>query len=69
LRLASLFYDAKEYATALRTLEQAITIAPGEWPYHLLGGLIYRALGNQAEAGRYFDTTRRLNNSAPVPSP
>ncbi|MBM3728829.1 MAG: tetratricopeptide repeat protein [Acidobacteria bacterium] len=43
-RLAGIYYDSKRHAEALPLAEEALALAPSEWSYHLLAGLIQKAL-------------------------
>ena len=63
-RLAGLEYDLQEYATARMHAQAAINIAPSEWLYHYLFGLVNRSLGKVPEAHGSFETALRLNPSA-----
>jgi tetratricopeptide (TPR) repeat protein len=59
-RLASLYYDTKQFGKAREDVEAAIAIAPTEWTYQYLAGLIHEGTGSLDEA------TQRLSIAAPL---
>ena len=63
-RLASLYYDTKHYETARQYVRAALDLAPSEWLYHYLLGLIEKASGSLQAARESLETTVRLNPSA-----
>jgi tetratricopeptide (TPR) repeat protein len=66
-RLAGVEYDLQQYAAARQHAANAIGIAPSEWLYHFLLGLIDKSLGNFQEAESSLGTALRLNpTAAPV---
>jgi len=62
-RLASVQYDLKNYLSARSSVQQAIQIAPSEWVYHFLLGLIEADSGRLPEARRSLEVAARLNPS------
>lgn len=63
-RLAGIEYDLRKYESARTHVQDAVDIAPSEWMYHFLLGLVNRSLGKLSEAHGSFDTALRLNPSA-----
>lgn len=63
-RLASLYYDDMHYETARQYVNAALNLAPSEWLYHYLLGLIEKASGRLDAARQSLETTVRLNPSA-----
>jgi tetratricopeptide (TPR) repeat protein len=63
-RLASLDYDLARYAPAHDAIEEAIALAPSEWVYRLLAGLIEGRSGELEEARRSLSVAVRLNPAA-----
>ena len=66
-RLAGLYYDVQQQQSARRHAREAIAIAPSEWSYHYLLGLVEKASGKLDAARDSFETTIRLNPSAADP--
>jgi tetratricopeptide (TPR) repeat protein len=63
-RLASLQYDLKRYDLAHGYAQEAIALAPSEWLYHYLAGLIAKGAGKWRQARNSLETAARLNASA-----
>ena len=63
-RLASLQYDLQRYDLARSFAQEALALAPSEWLYHYLAGLIAKAAGQWPEARASLETAARLNASA-----
>jgi tetratricopeptide (TPR) repeat protein len=63
-RLASLQYDLKRYDLAQGYAQEAIALAPSEWLYHYLAGLIAKDAGKWRQARNSLETAARLNASA-----
>ncbi|MDQ6663186.1 MAG: tetratricopeptide repeat protein [Acidobacteriota bacterium] len=63
-RLAGLYYDTRQYEAARQFARRAVAIAPAEWLYHYLLGLIENASGRLDPAHDSFETAVRLNPSA-----
>ena len=63
-RLASLHYDLQRYDLARSYAQEAISLAPSEWLYHYLLGLIEKRSGNWPQARSSLETAARLNGSA-----
>jgi len=63
-RLASLQYDLKRYDLAQGYAQEAIALAPSEWLYHYLAGLIAKEAGKWRQARNSLETAARLNASA-----
>jgi tetratricopeptide (TPR) repeat protein len=63
-RLASLHYDLHRYDLAQSYVQEAISLAPSEWLYHYLAGLIAKGAGKWREARDSLETAGRLNSSA-----
>jgi len=63
-RLASLEYDLTHYDKAREAMEEALALAPSEWVYHLLAGLIEGRSGHLDAARRSLAVAIRLNPSA-----
>jgi tetratricopeptide (TPR) repeat protein len=66
-RLAGLYYDTQQNQAARRYVAEAIALAPSEWRYHYLLGLVEKAAGRPDAARDSFETTVRLNPSAADP--
>ena len=64
-RLAGLHYDLQRYDTARNYAEEAISLAPSQWLYHYLLGLIEARASNKERARSSLETARRLNPGAP----
>lgn len=64
-RLAGLQYDTKRFAEAKASVGRALELAPSEWVYHYLLGLIEAGLLHPDAAVRSFETAVRLNPAAP----
>jgi len=60
-RLAGLYFDTRQYESALRYAQAAISAAPSEWLYHYLLGLIQKSSGELASAHKSLETAVRLN--------
>jgi tetratricopeptide (TPR) repeat protein len=63
-RLASVNYDLARYDKAREAIEEAIALAPSEWVYHLLSGLIEGRSGHLEAARRSLGVAIRLNPNA-----
>jgi tetratricopeptide (TPR) repeat protein len=63
-RLASLHYDLHHDAVARSYAEEAISLAPAEWLYHYLLGLIETRSTRWAQAQGSLETALRLNPSS-----
>lgn len=63
-RLSSVNYDLKQYDAARNYAEEAISLAPSEWLYHYLLGLIESGSKRWAQAQSSLLTAARLNPSA-----
>jgi tetratricopeptide (TPR) repeat protein len=63
-RVASLKFDLKEYANARLLVEKATMLAPSEWRYEYLLGLIQKDERQLASARRAFEAVLRLNPHA-----
>lgn len=63
-RLASVDYDLAHYDRAREAIEEALALAPSEWVYHLLSGLIEGRSGNLDAARRSLGVAIRLHPSA-----
>jgi tetratricopeptide (TPR) repeat protein len=60
-RLAGLYYDTKQFAKAREDVEAAIALAPTEWTYQYLAGLIDESTGRLEEAAKKLSVAARLN--------
>jgi tetratricopeptide (TPR) repeat protein len=60
-RLAGLYYDTQRFAQAGEDVEAAIAIAPSEWTYYYLAGLIDEKTGRLEEAAKRLSIAARLN--------
>lgn len=63
-RVASLHYDLAHYDKARSAIEEALALAPSEWVYHLLAGLIAGRSGELETARRSLTVAIRLNPAA-----
>jgi len=63
-RLAGLYFGTGQPAKAEESITQAVHLAPAEWDYHYLRGLIERAVGDQAAARDSLEAAVRLNPDA-----
>ena len=63
-RLASLQYDLQRYDLARNYAQEAITLAPSEWLYHFLLGLVEKESRRWQEARSSLEIAVRLNPSA-----
>ena len=63
-RLASLQYDLQRYDLARSYAQEALALAPSEWLYHYLSGLIAKGAGQWPQARDSLETAARLNASA-----
>jgi tetratricopeptide (TPR) repeat protein len=63
-RLASLCYDLARYDQGRDAIEEAVALAPSEWAYHLLYGLIEGRAGHLDASRRELSIAIRLNPSA-----
>ncbi len=63
-RLGGLYYDVNRYNEARTTARQAIALAPSDWRYHYLAGLIEKDTGNLAQARSAFETAIRARPAA-----
>jgi tetratricopeptide (TPR) repeat protein len=63
-RLAGLYFDTRQYEAARLQAREAILVAPAEWLYHYLLGLVEQADGNVDPARESLETAVRLNPSA-----
>ena len=63
-RLAGLNFDLKKYENARNYAQEAISLAPSEWLYHYLLGLVETSAGSRRNARASFETARKLNTAA-----
>ncbi|MPY86927.1 MAG: tetratricopeptide repeat protein [Luteitalea sp.] len=63
-RLASLYYDVDRFDSAREHVDKAIAIAPSEWRYHYLLGLIEMESDEPTRALESFETVLELNANA-----
>ncbi len=63
-RLAGLNFDLKQFENARNYSQEAISLAPSEWLYHYLLGLVEVSSGRRRDARGSFETARKLNASA-----
>ncbi len=63
-RLASLYYDTRQFEPAEHYDEKAISMDPSEWTYYYLRGLIGRDRQDPDKARDSFETAVRLNPRA-----
>jgi tetratricopeptide (TPR) repeat protein len=60
-RLAGLYYDTRQFDRARENVEAAIALAPAEWTYHYLAGLIDKSAGRLEQAAKSLSTAARLH--------
>ena len=63
-RLASLDYDLARYSPARDAIQEALALAPSEWIYHFLLGLIEGRSGRLQASRESLEIAVRLNPSA-----
>lgn len=63
-RLAGLYYDTRQFDRARQNARLAIGLAPSEYLYHYLSGLIDKDSGRLDAARTSFETAIKLNPSA-----
>ncbi len=63
-RLAGLYFENGQYDKAESSIQDAITIAPSQWDYHYLQGLIEKGVGHMDPARKSLETAVQLNPSA-----
>jgi tetratricopeptide (TPR) repeat protein len=63
-RLAGLYFEKLDYDKAQASIQDAIDLAPAQWDYHFLQGLIHVGLGHLIAAQQSLETAVRLNPSA-----
>lgn len=63
-RIAGLNYDMQRYDAARSYVQEALALAPSEWLYHYLSGMIESRSGHLADARKSLETAVRLNASA-----
>ena len=63
-RLASLGYDLGHHDKAREAIQEAVAIAPSEWIYHFLLGLIEGRSGRLAQSRASLEVALRLNPGA-----
>jgi tetratricopeptide (TPR) repeat protein len=63
-RLAGLHFDLKQMDLARNYAQEAISLAPSEWLYHYLLGLVERADGRRLQARSSLEIALKLNASA-----
>ena len=63
-RLAGLYFDTRRYDAARLQVREAIMLAPSEWLYHYLLGLVEQDDGKLDRARESLETAVRLNPSA-----
>jgi superkiller protein 3 len=63
-RLAGVYYDLKRDEAARNYAEEAISLAPSQWLYHYLLGLIEARSGKIERARASLETARKLNPGA-----
>jgi tetratricopeptide (TPR) repeat protein len=64
-RLAGLNFDMQRYDPAQNYVQEAIALAPSEWLYHYLSGLIAKVKGKLPQARAALETASQLNASGP----
>ena len=62
-RLAGVYFENHQYEKALTSIREAIAIAPAQWDYHYLQGLIEEGVGQFAAARQSLEIAVRLNPS------
>jgi tetratricopeptide (TPR) repeat protein len=62
-RLAGLYYDTRQFDRAREDVEAAIELAPAEWTYYYLAGLIDKSTGKLEQAAKSLSTAARLHPS------
>jgi RNA polymerase-associated protein CTR9 len=60
-RLAGLYYDTRQFDRAREDIDAAIELAPAEWTYHYLAGLIDKTTGRLEQAAKSLSTAARLH--------
>lgn len=60
-RLAGLLYDTRSFDEAQTTIRRALDLAPSEWMYHYLNGLIDAGSGRLEAAQASLETAARLH--------
>jgi len=63
-RIAGLNYDMQRYDIARNYVQEALALAPSEWLYHYLGGLIETRSAHPVEARKSLEIAVRLNPKA-----
>jgi tetratricopeptide (TPR) repeat protein len=63
-RLAGLYFENRQYDKAEASIRDAIKLAPSQWDYHYLQGLIEKGVGQFGPARQSLETAVRLNPSA-----
>jgi tetratricopeptide (TPR) repeat protein len=63
-RLAGLYFEKQEYEPAQASINKAVALAPAQWDYHFLQGLIDAGLGHFEAAQQDLQTAVRLNPAA-----
>jgi len=63
-RLASLYYDFRQYDLARNYAQEALSLAPSEWLYHFLLGMIDKDSGHMQQAQKSLVVAARLNPNA-----
>lgn len=63
-RLAGLYFENGQYHKAETSIQDAIGLAPAQWDYHYLHGLIERGVGQHGPARQSFEKAVHLNPSA-----
>ncbi|MDQ2776264.1 MAG: tetratricopeptide repeat protein [Acidobacteriota bacterium] len=63
-RLAGVYFENHQYDNAQVSIREAIRLAPSQWEYHYLQGLIQKGVGQFAPARESLETAVRLNPSA-----
>jgi tetratricopeptide (TPR) repeat protein len=64
-RLAGLYFDLARDDAARNYAEEAISLAPSQWLYHYLLGLIETRAGKTERARASLETALKLNPAAP----
>lgn len=64
VRLAGLYFENHQYDKAQASIQDAIKLAPAQWDYHYLQGLIEKGMGQFGPARESLETAGRLNPSS-----
>ncbi len=66
-RLAGIYFENGQYEKAEAGIQDAIKLAPSQWDFHYLAGLIEIGVAQYDSARRSLETAARLNPSAADP--